>query len=53
MDQDGNVKISWEEWRDFLILQPNTNLKSIFNIWSHSTVSPVITNKSNFLIVTS
>lgn len=50
MDQDGNVKISWEEWRDFLILQPNTNLRFIFNIWSHSTFSNIGESMDSVLI---
>lgn len=39
MDKDGNVEISWEEWREYLLLQPHTSVQSIFKIWSHSTVS--------------
>ena len=39
MDKDGNVQISWEEWREFLLLQPNTTVPSIFKIWSRATVS--------------
>ena len=38
MDKDGNVEISWEEWREYLLLQPHTSVQSIFQIWSHSTV---------------
>ena len=38
MDKDGNVRVSWEEWRDFLLLQPHTSMKDIFRIWSHATV---------------
>ena len=38
MDKDGNVEISWEEWREYLLLQPHTSVHSIFRIWSHSTV---------------
>ncbi len=48
MDKDGNVKISWEEWRDFLILQPNTQLLSIFHTWSHATVS-----SNNYIVLLS
>ena len=39
MDKDGNVEISWEEWREHLLLQPHTNVQSIFKIMRHSTVS--------------
>ncbi|XP_064395552.1 mitochondrial adenyl nucleotide antiporter SLC25A24-like [Halichondria panicea] len=41
MDKDGNVAISWEEWRGYLILQPNTTVSSIFKIWSHATAANV------------
>ena len=44
MDKDGNVAISWEEWRGYLILQPNTTVSSIFKIWSHATVSDTHSN---------
>ena len=37
MDKDGNVLISWEEWRGYLLLQPHTSVQSIFE--SHATVS--------------
>ncbi len=37
MDKDGNVLISWEEWRGYLILQPHTSVQSIFE--NHATVS--------------
>ena len=39
MDKDGNIRISWEEWRDYLLLQPHTSMKSIFQIWKHASVS--------------
>ena len=38
MDKDGNVRVSWEEWRDFLLLQSHTSMRDIFRIWSHATV---------------
>ncbi|XP_019850971.1 PREDICTED: calcium-binding mitochondrial carrier protein SCaMC-3-like [Amphimedon queenslandica] len=37
MDKDGDVKITWEEWRDFLLLHPNTNWKEISKVWRHAT----------------
>lgn len=43
MDKDGDVKITWEEWRDFLLLHPNTNWKEISKVWRHATVSIYLT----------
>jgi solute carrier family 25 phosphate transporter 23/24/25/41 len=37
MDKDGDVKINWEEWRDFLLLQPSTNWEDISKVWHHAT----------------
>jgi len=37
MDRDGNVLITWEEWREYLMLQPHTSVESIFE--HHATVS--------------
>ncbi len=47
MDKDGNVRISWEEWREYLLLQPHTSVSSIFKIWSHSTVSRLLAHPSH------
>lgn len=50
MDKDGNVKISWEEWREFLLLQPHTSVQSIFRIWSHSTATNIGESLDNILL---
>jgi solute carrier family 25 phosphate transporter 23/24/25/41 len=37
IDSDGNLMITWDEWREFLLLQPHTTVKSILQYWSHAT----------------
>ncbi|XP_072756356.1 calcium-binding mitochondrial carrier protein SCaMC-2 isoform X1 [Anoplolepis gracilipes] len=37
MDQDGSLKISYDEWRDFLLYAPSTNLRDIIEYWHHTT----------------
>lgn len=39
MDQDKNLNISYDEWRDFLLLAPSSDLHDILRFWRHSTVS--------------
>lgn len=39
MDQDHNLNISYDEWRDFLLMAPSTDLHDLFKFWRHSTVS--------------
>lgn len=39
MDQDGSLNISFNEWRDFLLLAPGDNIHDIIKYWRHSTVS--------------
>lgn len=39
MDQDGSLKISFDEWRDFLLYAPSTTLLDIIEYWHHTTVS--------------
>lgn len=41
MDQDGSLKISFDEWRDFLLYAPSTTLLDIIEYWHHTTVSAV------------
>ena len=37
---DGNsLDISYEEWRDYLLFHPSSDLASIINSWRHNTVS--------------
>ncbi|XP_050450565.1 calcium-binding mitochondrial carrier protein SCaMC-2 isoform X1 [Cataglyphis hispanica] len=37
MDQDGSLKISFDEWRDFLLYAPSTTLFDIIEYWHHTT----------------
>lgn len=37
MDQDGSLNISYDEWRDFLLLAPSTNIRDLITYWRHST----------------
>lgn len=39
MDKDGSLEISFEEWRDFLLYCPFTDLHELIKYWRHSTVS--------------
>lgn len=39
MDQDGSLNISYDEWRDFLLLAPSTDIHGLIKFWRHSTVS--------------
>ncbi|XP_055846097.1 calcium-binding mitochondrial carrier protein SCaMC-2 isoform X1 [Episyrphus balteatus] len=37
MDQDGSLNISYNEWRDFLLLAPSTDIHGLIKFWRHST----------------
>ncbi|KAH0817734.1 hypothetical protein GEV33_005059 [Tenebrio molitor] len=38
MDQDGSLNISYDEWRDFLLLAPNSqDIHQLIIYWRHST----------------
>ncbi|XP_065162514.1 calcium-binding mitochondrial carrier protein SCaMC-2 isoform X3 [Atheta coriaria] len=37
MDQDGSLNISFDEWRDFLLLAPSTDIHQLIYYWRHST----------------
>ncbi|KAK2581121.1 hypothetical protein KPH14_007938 [Odynerus spinipes] len=39
MDQDGSLNISFNEWRDFLLYAPSSNIHELIQYWRHSTVS--------------
>jgi solute carrier family 25 (mitochondrial phosphate transporter), member 23/24/25/41 len=39
MDVDGSLNISFDEWRDFLLLAPSTDIHDLISYWRHSTVS--------------
>ncbi|KAJ9598292.1 hypothetical protein L9F63_011032, partial [Diploptera punctata] len=38
MDQDGSLAISFDEWRDYLLYAPSTDIIEIINYWRHSTL---------------
>ncbi|KAI8431129.1 hypothetical protein MSG28_001179 [Choristoneura fumiferana] len=38
MDQDGSLNISYDEWRDYLLLAPATDIHALIHFWRHSTV---------------
>ncbi|BES98738.1 Mitochondrial carrier protein [Nesidiocoris tenuis] len=37
MGQDGSLEISFNEWRDFLLYAPYTNIHDLIRYWRHST----------------
>ncbi|XP_062553420.1 mitochondrial adenyl nucleotide antiporter SLC25A25 isoform X2 [Armigeres subalbatus] len=37
MDKDGSLNISYDEWRDFLLLAPSSDLHELVKYWRHST----------------
>ncbi|TMW52839.1 hypothetical protein DOY81_002106, partial [Sarcophaga bullata] len=37
MDQDGSLNISFNEWRDFLLLAPSSDIHDLIKFWRHST----------------
>lgn len=37
MDQDGSLTISYDEWRDFLLLAPVSDIRELITYWRHST----------------
>ena len=39
LDDDNSLDISFEEWRDYLLFHPSSDLASIINSWRHNTVS--------------
>lgn len=38
IDQDDSLVISYDEWRDFLLLAPSTDIHGLINFWRHSTI---------------
>lgn len=38
MDSDGTLTIDWDEWRDYFLLHPASNIKEIIRFWKRSTV---------------
>ncbi|CAB1317138.1 unnamed protein product [Coregonus sp. 'balchen'] len=38
MDNDGNMMVDWNEWRDHFLFNPAHNLNEIVRYWKHSSV---------------
>ncbi|EDW41254.1 GM24660 [Drosophila sechellia] len=38
MDKDGSLNISFNEWRDFMLLAPSTDIHDLIKFWRHSTM---------------
>ncbi|XP_004637008.2 calcium-binding mitochondrial carrier protein SCaMC-1 [Octodon degus] len=38
MDSDGTLTIDWDEWRDYFLLHPATNINEIIRFWKRSTI---------------
>jgi hypothetical protein len=52
MDQDGSLAISFDEWRDFLLYAPSTDIIEILKYWRHSTVGDYFTGCTESIIAT-
>lgn len=37
MDKDGNLTITFDEWRDYLLFNPSSELHDIIKYWRHAT----------------
>ncbi|KAM5256375.1 mitochondrial adenyl nucleotide antiporter SLC25A24-like [Ctenodactylus gundi] len=38
MDSDGTLTIDWDQWRDYFLLHPATNIKEIIRFWKRSSI---------------
>ncbi|KAM6167072.1 mitochondrial adenyl nucleotide antiporter SLC25A24-like [Erethizon dorsatum] len=38
MDNDGTLTIDWDEWRDYFLLHPASNINEIIRFWKRSTI---------------
>ena len=39
IDKDKTLEISFDEWRDYFLFHPTTDMREIIQYWRHSTVS--------------
>ena len=39
IDADGTMTVDWNEWRDYFLFNPVTDIEEIIRFWKHSTVS--------------
>ncbi len=46
MDKDGSLEISFNEWRDFLLYCPSSDIHDLIKYWRHSTVG-----KKEFIVI--
>nr|XP_036880493.1 calcium-binding mitochondrial carrier protein SCaMC-1-like isoform X3 [Manis javanica] len=37
IDADGTMTVDWNEWRDYFLLNPVTDIEEIIRFWKHST----------------
>ncbi|KAL9699613.1 hypothetical protein quinque_003054 [Culex quinquefasciatus] len=45
MDKDGSLNISYDEWRDFLLLAPSADIHELVKYWRHSTTRTTTINE--------
>lgn len=38
MDKDGTMTIDWNEWRDYFLFNPLTNMEDVARYWKRSLV---------------
>jgi solute carrier family 25 phosphate transporter 23/24/25/41 len=41
-EDGGRVEISWEEWRDYLLLSPSTDLTDLVQFWRHGYLDETV-----------
>jgi len=44
MGEEGRLEISWEDWRDYLLMSPSADFHEIVHYWRHATVNSQIHN---------